>query len=108
MPSRERDVVLIAGVVATIQVVVRTGEQDEGLYRSAVVNRLVLQKDINGAVHATLGEGFYCIQPQYRTWQHTLLAHDSDDGRCCSWWVRQIRCAPEKHRQTDTTSKEPR
>ena len=59
MPSRDREAVLISGIVATMQIIVRTGENDEALYRSAVGSRLVLEKDINEAIQETLGEGFF-------------------------------------------------
>jgi hypothetical protein len=59
MPSQDRDVVLISGIVATIQVIARTSSNDELLYRRALDSRLVLEKEINDAIRETLGEGFF-------------------------------------------------
>jgi hypothetical protein len=58
MPSRDRDVVLISGIVATIRVVVRSGKDDERFYGLAEENRRRLAEQINQQIAETLGPGY--------------------------------------------------
>jgi hypothetical protein len=59
MPSRARDVVLISGIVATIQIIARSDGNDELIFRVAQQNRLFLMKNINQQIYETLGDGYF-------------------------------------------------
>jgi hypothetical protein len=81
MPSRDRDVVLISGIVATIRVVVRSGKDDERFYGIAEENKRRLAEQIIVQIDQTLGH------------EYSLIGFDIQQGSVEFWIMIGTRTA---------------